>query len=240
VLPGASPTRFGNLVPKPRLKRKGRKISMSNPSNRSTGFMNFATQSDAPGGGRAKRVASSAGAPDLGHPSGEELRRVTGFLGVTHYVQAALSILVALFAAWLAYSAWHMYNLPNHGYAADDNSYGAGLGAVIEHWDATAFPGISCSLFLFGGFSFLVGNRLIRHQSRRFCRVFAIFECVLGVALVVVGLLILLLVRLGVIDGFAGGAIAIACFLSSPLTVIPCVIGIYTLRMLERQGASFV
>jgi hypothetical protein len=182
------------------------------------------SQSDAPGGGRAKRIASSAGAPDLGRPCGEELRRVTGF-GVTHYVQAALCILVAVFAAWWAYSSWHRYNLPNHGYAADDDSFGAGLGATMDQWRATVFPGISCFLFLFGGFSFLVGNRLIRRRSRRFCRVFAIFECVLGVALVVAGFLILLLGRLGVIDGDAGAKIAIACFLSFPVTVIPCVIG---------------
>jgi hypothetical protein len=176
--------------------------------------------------------------PDLARSPGEELRRVTG-LGVSHYVQAALSILVAVFAAWSAYSSWHMYNLPNHGYAADDDSFGAGFGATMDQWTATVFPVISCFLFLFGGFSFLVGNRLIRHQSRRLCRVFAIFECVLGVALIVAGFLILLLVRLRVVDGDAGGEIAIACFLSFPVTVVPCVIGTYTLRMLRRQGASF-
>jgi uncharacterized membrane protein YozB (DUF420 family) len=220
LLPNGTPTKFGNLVPKPRLKRKGRKISVANSSNISW--------------------SSETGAPDLGHPPSEELRRVTGLLGVTHYVQAALCILVAVFAAWWAYSSWQMYNLPNHGYAADDDSFAAGLGATMDQWRVTVFPGISCFLFVFGGFSFLVGNRLIRHQSRRFCRAFAIFECVLGAALVVAGFLILLLVRLGVIDGDAGAKIAIACFLSFPLTVIPFVIGSYTLRMLSRQGASFV
>jgi hypothetical protein len=206
--PNGAPTKFGNLVLKPRLKRKGRKTSMSN-------------------------------SPDLDRPRGDDFRQVTVF-GVSHYVQAALCILVAVFAAWWAYSSWHMYNLPNHGYAAHDDSFGAGLGATMDQWRVTVFPGISCFLFVFSGFSFLVGNRLIRHQSRRFCRAFAIFECVLGVALVVAGFLILLLVRLGVIDGDAGAKIAIACFLSFPLTVIPFVIGSYTLRMLSRQGASFV
>lgn len=52
-----TPTKFGNLVLKPRLKREGPKISMSNSSNLGTGFMN--SQLDAPGGGRAKRIASS-------------------------------------------------------------------------------------------------------------------------------------------------------------------------------------
>jgi hypothetical protein len=233
LLPNGTPTKFGNLVLKPRLKRKGRKISMSNSSNLGTGFMN--SQSDAPGGGRAQRIASSAGAPDLGRPRGEDLRQVTVF-GVTYYVQAALSILLAVFAAWLGYLSGNIYNLPNHGYAADDN-YGASLGAVIE---AIVFPGVSCFLFLFGGFSFLVGNRLIRCRSRRFCRVFAIFECFPGVASVVAGLLTVLLGYLGVIDLRPGVVILCMSFLSLPLTVIPGVIGIFTLRMLKRQRASFV
>jgi hypothetical protein len=93
----------------PRLKTKSKKISMSNPSNRSTGFMNFAMQSDAPGGGRAERT--SAGAPDLCRPRGEDLRPVTRF-GVTHYVQAAadfrtsLEILSSLMRAHGENPAW--------------------------------------------------------------------------------------------------------------------------------------
>jgi hypothetical protein len=177
--------------------------------------------------------------PDLGRSPGEELRRATGF-GVTHYVQAALSILVAVFVAWVASSAWHTYNLPNHGVAADDDSFGAGIGAGLDYWMAIVYPGISCFLFLFGGFSFLVGNRLIRRQWRRFCRVFAIFECVLGVASVVAGVLILLLGCQGVIAAGAAVVIAIVCFVSFPLTAITSVIGIFTLRMLKRQGANFV
>jgi hypothetical protein len=208
---------------------------MPNPSNRSTGFTN--SQSDAPGG-RAKRIASSAGAPDLGRPSGEDFREVTVF-GVTHYIQAVLYIAVAVLLAWLASYSWYMYNLPNHGYAADDDSFGSGLGAAMDYWTAMVFPRISWFLFLFAGFSFLVGNRLIRRQWRRFCRVAAIFESVLGVALVAAGLLVWFLAYHGVIDGNVGGEIAITCFLSFPLTVIPCVIGIYTLRMLKRQRATF-
>jgi len=163
---------------------------MSNSSNRSTGFMN--PQSDAPGGGRAKRIASSAGAPDLGRPSGENLRQVTGF-GVSHYVQAALSILLAVCAGWLGHAGWHLYNLPNHGFDANDDSFGAGTIATFAYCEAIVFPSVSCFLFLFGGFSFLVGNRLIRRRSRRFCRVFAIFECFLCIAPVLAGLLTVLM-----------------------------------------------
>jgi hypothetical protein len=210
---------------------------MSNSSNRSTGFMN--PQSDAPGGGRAKRIASSAGAPDLGRPSGENLRQVTGF-GVSHYVQAALSILLAVCAGWLGHAGWHLYNLPNHGFDANDDSFGAGTIATFAYCEAIVFPSVSCFLFLFGGFSFLVGNRLIRRRSRRFCRVFAIFECFLCIAPVLAGLLTVLMGRLGVIDVGAGMVIVCMSFLSFPLTVIPSVIGIYTLRMLKRQRASFV
>jgi len=220
LLPNGTPTKFGNLVPKPSLKREGRKISMSNPSNRSW--------------------SSETGAPDLGRPPGEELRRVTGQVGVTHYVQAALSILLAVCAAWLAHVGWHRYNLPNHGAAANDDSFGAGTIATFAYCEAIVFPGVSCFLFLFGGFSFLVGNRLIRRRSRRFCRVFAIFECFLGVASVVTGLLTMLLGCLGVIEFGAGVVIVFMSFLSLPLTVITGMIGIFTLRMLKRQRASFV
>lgn len=172
--------------------------------------------------------------PDLGRSPGE----ATGF-GVTHYVQAALSILVALFVGWVASLAWHTDNLPNQGVDPNDDSFGAGIGAGLNHWVAIVYPGISCLLFFFGGFSFLFGNRLIRRKWRGFCRVFAVFECVLGVASLVAGLVILLLSCLGVIDVGAGVVIAFVCFLSFPLTAITGVIGIFTLRMLKRQGASF-
>jgi hypothetical protein len=209
LLPNGAPTKFCNLVPKPRLKRKGTEISMSS-------------------------------SPDLGRPPGEELRRVTGQVGVSHYVQAALSILLAVCAAWLGYAGWHLYNLPNHGFDANDDSFGSGTIATFAYCEAMVFPGVSCFLFLFGGFSFLVGNRLIRRRSRRFCRVFAIFECFLGVAPVLAGFLTVLMGRLGVIDVGAAVVIVFMSFLSLPLTVITGVIGIYTLRMLSRQGASFV
>jgi hypothetical protein len=126
------------------------------------------------------------------------------------------------------------------GVDPNDDSFGAGIGAGLNHWVAIIYPGISCFLFLFGSFSFLVGNRLICHKWRGFCRVFAIFECVLGAAPVVAGLLILLLSCLGVIDAGAGLVSGFICFVSFPLTALTCVIGIFTLRMLKRQGASFV
>jgi hypothetical protein len=176
---------------------------------------------------------------NLSSPPGEELRRVTGQVGVTHYVQAALSILLAVCAAWLGYAGWHLYNLPNHGADASDDSFGAGTIATFAYCEAMVFPGASCFLFLFGGFSFLVGNRLIRRQSRRLCRVFAIFECSLGVASVVAGLLTVLLGCIGVIEFGTGVVIVFMSFLSLPLTVITGMVGIFTLRMLKRQGASF-
>ena len=177
--------------------------------------------------------------PDLVRSPSEGLSRTTIF-GVTHYVQAALSILAAFFVGWLASSAWHTDILPNQGVDPNDDSFGAGIGAGLNHWVAIVYPGISYFLFLFGGFSFLVGNRLIRRKWRGFCRVFAIFECVFGVASVVAGSLILLLGCQGVIDAGAGVVIAFVCFASFPLTALTCVIGIFTLRMLKRQGASFV
>jgi hypothetical protein len=177
--------------------------------------------------------------PDLIRSPGEGLSRATIF-GVTHYVQAVLSILAALFVGWVASSAWHTDNLPNQGVDPNDDSFGAGISAGLNHWVAIIYPGISCFLLLFGGFSFLVGNRLICRRWRGFCHVFAIFECVLGAAPVVAGLLIFLLGCLGVVDAGAGLVSGFICFVSFPLTALTCVIGIFTLRMLKRQGTSFV
>jgi hypothetical protein len=159
-------------------------------------------------------------------------------LGAFNYVQAGLCFLVAAVAAWLAFMFWDSLNLPNAGFPADYDGFGAGAFAV----DAIIMTVIACFLGLFSFLSFLVGNRLMRCRWRGFCLGLAYCESLLG--LVPIGLGVISLVSaVGVMTSaqnhrgpLAYIGFSAAALLVTLLSCVPTALGVQTIVTLGRPS----
>jgi hypothetical protein len=117
----------------------------------------------------------SSSGPSLAHladGTGKELRWIR-VLGIVHYVQAALAVLVVALAGWFSFDTWNWFkNLPD---TVEYENVGYGVGFMLI---GLSFLG-GCAA-LFAPISFLIGNRLMRRRWRIFAIVLAVCESLLA------------------------------------------------------------
>ena len=159
-------------------------------------------------------------------------------LGTFNYVQAGLCFLVAAAATWYAVMCWYTLTLPNAGFPADYDGFGAGAIAV----GGIGTTVIACFLGFFSVLSFLVGNRLMRCRSRGFCLGLAYCESLLG--LVPIGLgLISLVSAVSVMTSAQNHpgplvyiGLSAAVLLVTLLSFVPTALGVQTIVTLGRPS----